>query len=248
VITIRAVVLAAGYATRLYPLTKDTPKPLLEVGERSIINHIFVKLEEIKNLEEVYVVTNDKFYSTFVDWSKSLNSSFKLKIVNDGTKSNEDRLGAVGDIHFVVKQEKINDDLMVIAGDNLFGFSLLDFADFFKEKNTSLVAFHDLKDKDKVKGKYGVGIVQGSKVVDFAEKPTEPKSSLASTACYFFKRNDLVHIKNMVKSGKVDAPGNLIKYLATESEVHAFVFDEHWFDVGSFESLAEAKKLYEEGA
>ena len=247
-ITIRAVVLAAGYATRLYPLTKDTPKPLLEVGERSIINHIFVKLEEIKNLEEVYVVTNDKFYSTFVNWSKSLNSSFKLKIVNDGTKSNEDRLGAVGDIHFVVQQEKINDDLMVIAGDNLFGFSLPDFTDFFQKKNSSIVAFHDLKDKDKVKGKYGVGIVQGSKVVDFAEKPTEPKSSLASTACYFFKRNDLVHIKNMVKSGKVDAPGNLIKYLATESEVHAFVFDELWFDEGGFESLAEAKKVYEEGA
>src|SRR3989338_4234615 len=111
----KGLVLAAGYATRLYPLTKDTPKPLLEVGERTIINHIFVKLEEIKGLEEVYVVTNDKFYSTFVNWSKSLNSSFKLKIVNDGTKSNEDRLGAVGDIHFVVQQEKINDNLMEIG-------------------------------------------------------------------------------------------------------------------------------------
>ena len=240
------MVLAAGYATRLYPLTKDTPKPLLEVGEKTIINHIFTKLEEIEALEEVYVVTNDKFYSTFVDWSKTMKPSFKLKILNDGTKNNEDRLGAVGDIHFVVQQEKIKDDLMVIAGDNLFGFSLLDFTDFFKEKNSSVVAFHDLKDKQKVKEKYGVGIVQGSKVVDFEEKPIEPKSSLASTACYFFKKNDLAHIRNMVKTGKVDAPGNLIKYLATQSQVHAFVFDEHWFDVGSFESLAEAKKVYQQ--
>ena len=237
--------LAAGYATRLYPLTENTPKPLLKVGEKTIINYILTKLEEVKEVKDVYVVTNDKFYSTFVNWGKTVTSSFKLKIVNDGTKSNEDRLGAVGDIYFVVEQEKIKDDLLVIAGDNLFGFSLLDFVDFFKDKNSSIVAFHDLKDKHKVKSKYGIGIMQGSRVVDFEEKPTEPKSSLASTACYFFKKNDLLHIQNLVKTGKVDAPGNLIKYLAEKSEVHGFVFDEHWFDVGSFESLEEAKKLYE---
>ena len=237
--------LAAGYATRLYPLTQNTPKPLLKVGEKTIINYILTKLEEVKEVKDVYVVTNDKFYSTFVNWGKTVTSSFKLKIVNDGTKSNEDRLGAVGDIYFVVEQEKIKDDLLVIAGDNLFGFSLLDFVDFFKDKNSSIEAFHDLKDKHKVKSKYGIGIMQGSRVVDFEEKPTEPKSSLASTACYFFKKNDLLHIQNLVKTGKVDAPGNLIKYLAEKSEVHGFVFDEHWFDVGSFESLEEAKKVYE---
>ena len=237
--------LAAGYATRLYPLTKDTPKPLLKVGEKTIIDQILTKLEEIEKVKEVYIVTNDKFYSTFVDWSKNWNYSFKLKIMNDGTLSNEDRLGAVGDIDFVVQQEKIKDDLLVIAGDNLFGFSLSKFADFFKSKNASAVAFHDLKDKSKVKGKYGAGILQGSKVIDFEEKPAEPRSSLASTACYFFKRDDLTHVQNLVKTGKVDAPGNLIKYLAEKSEVHGFVFDEHWFDVGTFESLAEAKKVYE---
>jgi len=239
------LVLAAGYATRLYPLTENLPKPLLNVGNKTILEHIFAKLEAVKGVSEVYVVTNDKFYSTFLNWSKTLKSTFNIKILNDGTKSNEDRLGAVGDINFVVQQERINDDLMVIAGDNLFGFSLLGFTDFFKKKNSSIVAFHDLKDKHKVKSKYGIGIMQGSRVVDFEEKPTEPKSSLASTACYFFKKNDLLHIQNLVKTGKVDAPGNLIKYLAEKSEVHGFVFDEHWFDVGSFESLEEAKKLYE---
>ncbi len=133
----------------------------------------------------------------------------------------------------------------MIAGDNLFGFSLLDFVDFFKNKNSSVVAFHDLKNKHIVKGKYGVGIVKGSKVVDFEEKPAEPKSSLASTACYLFKKNDLLHIGELVKTGKADAPGNLIKYLAEKSEVYGFIFDEHWFDVGTFESLEEAKKVYE---
>ena len=240
----KAVVLAAGYATRLYPLTENTPKPLLRVGNKTIIDNILLKLEAVAGLNQAYIVTNDKFYQAFSNWSKKARTPLKLKIINDGTKSNEDRLGAVGDIHFVVQQEKIKDDLLVIAGDNLFGFSLLDFAGFFKEKNSSVVAFRDVKDKNKVKEKYGVGMVQGSKVIDFEEKPAEPKSSLASTACYFFKKNDLIHIQNLVKTGKIDAPGNLIKYLATESEVHAFVFDEHWFDVGSFESLEEAQKVY----
>ena len=238
------MVLAAGYATRLYPLTENTPKPLLKVGSKSIIEHILSKLETVKGADQVYVVTNDKFYPVFVDWSKRVKSPFKLKILNDGTKNNEDRLGAVGDIHFVVKQEKIKDDLLVIAGDNLFGFSLFDFIGFFKSKNSSVAAFHDLKDKDKVKGKYGAGILEGSKVADFEEKPLMPKSSLASTACYFFKKSDLSHIHNLLKAGKADALGNLIKYLAEKSEVHAFVFDEHWFDVGTFESLEEAKKVY----
>ncbi|MEK6809929.1 MAG: nucleotidyltransferase family protein [Nanoarchaeota archaeon] len=244
-IKIKVLVLAAGYATRLYPLTENTPKPLLKVGEKTIINHILFKLEEIKEVKEVYVVTNDKFYSTFLKWGKASTFPFKLKILNDSTLSNEDRLGAVGDINFVIEQEKINDDLLVIAGDNLFGFSLSRFVEFFQNKNSSVVAFRDLKDRNKVKDKYGVGIVQGSRIIDFEEKPAEPKSSLASTACYLFKRNDLAYIKNMMNLKKVDALGHLIKYLAEKSEAHAFVFEEHWFDVGSFESLEEARKVYE---
>ncbi len=240
----KVLVLAAGYATRLYPLTENTPKPLLKAGEKTIINHILAKVEEIENVKDVYVVTNDKFYSTFLNWSKTLKSPFNIKILNDGTKSNEDRLGAIGDIHFVVQKENINDDLLVIAGDNLFGFSLSQFVDFFHQKKSSVVAFHELKSLEKVKGKYGVGILQGSKVVGFEEKPTEPKSSLVSTACYLFQKSDLSHLQDLIRMGKADAPGNLITYLAEKSEVHGFVFDEHWFDVGSFESLEGAKRVY----
>ncbi len=238
------LILAAGYATRLYPLTKNTPKPLLKVGDKTIVEHILSKLGTVKNLDQAYVVTNDKFYPSFNTWAKTAKTPFKLKILNDGTTSNEDRLGAIGDIHFVVGKEKINDDILVIAGDNLFGFSLANFVEFFNNKKSSIVAFHDLKDNEKVKGKYGVGILQGSKVVDFEEKPANPKSSLASTACYLFRKEDLPYIADLAKSGKADAPGNLIKYLAKNSEVHGFVFSEHWFDVGTFESLEEAKKVY----
>ena len=155
----KTLILAAGYATRLYPLTENTPKPLLEVGNKKILEHIFAKLESVKGVSEVYIVTNHKFYPAFTDWAAGFKSPFKINILNDGTLSNEDRLGAVGDIHFTVQQEKINDDLLVIAGDNLFGFSLNDFSDFFKSKNSSVVAFHDLKNVEKVKSKYGVGML-----------------------------------------------------------------------------------------
>ncbi len=239
----KALILAAGYATRLYPLTENTPKPLLTVGNQTIIEHILEKLEQVENISQAYVVTNDKFYPAFDDWSKKARSSLKLKVLNDGTSSNEDRLGAVGDIHFAIQKEMINDDLLVIAGDNLFGFSLLDFVDCFWKKNSSIVAFHDLKNVEKVKGKYGVGILKGSKVVDFEEKPLNPKSSLASTACYLFKKKDLAQIE-MVARKKADAIGNLITHLAEHSEVHGFVFEEHWFDVGTYESLEEAQKVY----
>ena len=139
----------------------------------------------------------------------------------------------------------IKDDLLVIAGDNLFGFALPELVHFFQQKNSSVVAFHDLKNLEKVKGKYGVGILEGSRIIDFEEKPSEPKSALASTACYLFKKQDLSCIGTLAKTKKADAPGNLIKYLAKNSEVHGFVFHQHWFDIGSFESLEEAKKEYE---
>ena len=242
----KLLILAAGYGTRLYPLTKDKAKPLLEVGEKAIIEHILDKIADIDDITEIFIVTNNKFYTDFVDWSKTIKFKMPIKIINDQTMTNEDRLGAIGDIHFVVQEKDINDDLLVIAGDNMFGFALSDFVEFFHQKKSSVVAFHDLKSVEKVKGKYGVGILNGSKVVNFEEKPLVPKSSLASTACYFFKKSDLPHLHNLIKTGKADASGNLITHLAEVSEVHGFVFDEHWFDIGSFESLKEAQRVYEQ--
>ena len=243
---IKALILAAGYATRLHPLTENQPKPLLKVAGVPIVEHILKKLETQEKIDEIFIVTNNKFYGHFNVWLMDFNASKKVKIINDGTVSNEDRLGAVGDINYVLKEEHINDDLLVIAGDNLFGFSLSHFINQFNIKKNSIVALHDLKDKDKVKNKFGVAILNqdSSQVIDFEEKPSEPKSTLAATACYVFHKEDLKLVERAVERGKADNPGDLVKFLVKESEVQGYVFEDHWFDVGSIECLKQAEEVY----
>jgi glucose-1-phosphate thymidylyltransferase len=228
----------------LYPLTEHQAKPLLNVAGKPIIQHIVEKIEEIEDVTEVFVVTNHRFHEDFRIWLNHFNCEKKITIINDGTLSNDDRLGAVGDLNFVLKEKDINEDLLVIAGDNLFGFSLQDFIEFHKSKSTSVVAFHDLKDIEVVRGKYGVGILEVDKVMDFQEKPREPLSSLASTACYVFSKNDLKVVEALVAQGKADNPGDLVKWLVKQSAVHGFVFDDYWFDIGSFDGLKEAETFF----
>lgn len=240
----KAVILAAGYATRLYPLTEDQPKPLLKVGSKPVVEHILEKIKELKEIEEVLIITNHRFYEQFRIWLNHFKFPKKMKLIDDGTLSNDDRLGAVGDINFVLQEEEIDDDLLVIAGDNLFGFSLAKLASLFRNSGKSVVAFHDLKDIEKVRKRFGVGLLNGSKVLQFEEKPAQPKSTLAATACYIFHKKDLPLIEKSIERGKADNPGDLIRYLTKESEVHGYVFTEHWFDIGSLESLQEAEKVY----
>lgn len=241
----KALILAAGYATRLHPLTENTPKHLLEIGGKPILQHVLDKLEETDDIKEIIIVTNHRFYHKFRAWLLK-NNYENIKLINDGTFTNNDRLGAIGDLNFVLKEEDINEDLIVIAGDNLFGFSMRNFINLSNETESSLVAFYDLKDIDKVRRKFGVGMLEGTRVVEFEEKPWNPKSSLAATACYLFKKDDLRLVESLLKQGKGDAPGDMIKWLVQRSKVHGYVFNEHWFDVGSFESLEEAKKVYGE--
>lgn len=264
----KALILAAGYATRLYPLTVNKPKTLLKVGKKAILDHLVDKIDSVKKIKEILVVTNDKFYSHLVRWKNNLPLSTRLKpitIINDGSNDNADRLGAVGDIDFVLQKKNIADHLLVVAGDNLFEFSLQDFVNHFQEN--SLVAFHDLKDLEEIKGSFGVGILEGLKVqgvregpfsthsspalsgpfhvINFEEKPQHPKSTLVSTACYLFHKNDLPLITLLAKKGKVDNTGNLVKWLVEKSTVQGYIFTEKWFDIGTLEALREAQQVYE---
>lgn len=238
----KAVVFAGGYATRLYPLTKNYPKHLLKVNGKPIIEYIVDKLLKMNNISGIYIVTNNRFYNFFEKWKNNYNQ--EIEIINDGTNSNKDRLGAIGNLFFAIKKKNINEDCLAIAGDNLFGFSLIKFVEFFQEKQTSIVAFLDLKEKDKVANRFGVGIIEENKLIGFEEKPENPKTTLASTACYVFKKEDFNHIENFLINEKADNSGDLINYLVNNSMVHAFVFDEHWFDVGTYESLKEAEEFY----
>ena len=239
----KALILAAGYATRLYPLTLDTPKPLLEVGGKPIVEYILKKVEEVNNVDMIYVVTNDKFYRHFEKWKENYDGN--VKIINDMTRNNEDRLGAVGDISFVVKKEKIDDDLMVIAGDNLFDYSLANLYDYFIEKNGSVVAIRNLDDRRKAAGKYGiVDFNNENKIIDFEEKPEYPKTNFVATACYIFSKPDVQKLEKCMKEkDNPDNLGDFVHWLSMESNVYGFVFNDSWYDVGNKEELFRVREI-----
>lgn len=242
----KALILAAGYATRLYPLTLDKPKPLIEVGGKPMIEHILLRTEEVNDIDEVIIVTNEKFYYKFLEWIKGYKSGKKLKILNDKTQTEDDKLGAIGDIDFAVKAEKIDDDLMVIGGDNLFEFSLKDLVDFFKSKKASVVALRDLKQKEKLAGKFGVVETDMyEKIVGFEEKPSKPKTTLASTACYIFTKKDIELLEKCIKEHKQpDNLGDFIRWLSQKEHVYGFIFEEEWFDIGNPDQLKEVDELF----
>ena len=241
----KALILAAGYATRLYPLTLNQPKPLLPVGGKPIIEYIINKLEELDSLDTIYIITNNKFYNHFQEWKNNFQSKTPIKIINDQTLTNEDRLGAVGDMAFAIKAENIDDDLFVIAGDNLFEFSLKGIQDMAKEKNTSIVAGRKSK-KELIAGKYGNIILdQNNKITDFEEKPENPKSDIASTALYLFNKESLKLLDQCIEEkGKPDNSGDFIKYLSEKTDVHSHILEQGWFDIGDKEQLKAADEEY----
>jgi len=239
-----AIVLAAGYATRLRPLTENTPKPLLKVAGKPIIEHLIKKLENISEIGKIYVVTNNKFEKHFRDWLKDLDASKPIEIINDGSKSNADRLGALGDIHFVINEKKIINDFIVVAGDNLFELSLLDVYNYFKKKKTNVIVLHDVEDWELAKH-YGIVEVQNSIVVNFEEKPVSPKSTLASTGIYLFPKKTIELIKKYIAQGNnPDKTGSFIEWLHKRDKVHSYVTDKRWYDIGNLEQLEKANKYY----
>ncbi len=240
------ILLCAGYGTRLYPLTRNTPKPLLPVGGRPMIEHILKKMEEIEGLKEVFLVTNAKFYEQFVRWKQSYIGTLSLTIINDGTTSDEDKLGPIGDLALAIEKGRIDGDVIIIAGDNLFGFSLRTMQQLFAKKKAPIVGFYDIKDKQKLVNKFGVGVLdKESRLIDFEEKPSKPKSTLCATCCYLFRTQDLQVIQTLAreKGTKANA-GDMIPILMQQGPVYGFTFSEHWFDIGDKEQYEEADGMY----
>jgi len=243
--SMKAIIMAGGYAKRLWPLTKNFPKPLLEVGGRSIIDYALEKIENIPQVDKVYISTNRKFEGNLKDWLSKRKTSKKIEIVTEPTLSEDQKLGAIGAFRYVIDQKGIDDDLLIIAGDNIFEFDVNRLMDFFSRTNRCVLGGFDVGSLDAVKGKYGIVVLNGTKITDFLEKPENPPSSLASTGIYIFTKETLPLIDGYLKGGnKPDAPGFFISWLHKMQDVHCFVFKDKWFDIGSFEGLEEAKNYF----
>ncbi len=248
----KCLIMGAGYATRLFPLTKDKPKPLLPVGGVPIIERILEDIHKVKELDEVYVVTNEKFHTHFEKWRDKYEEEkdgIPITIINDGTLADGSKLGPLGDINCVVKRANVEDDLMIIAGDNLCDIKLKEFVEFYNEKKASVLALYDVKDVEKAK-LYGiVGIDKNNKVIDFVEKPETPKSTLAATFLYIINKYDLQMLSPFIKTderyvGDINA-GDFIKHLMeSDRPVYGYVYEGSWYDIGDHDELKEADEAY----
>jgi len=243
-----ALILAAGYATRLYPLTLNKAKPLLKVGGKPIIEWLFDNLTSVPALRTVYIVTNGKFANDFQNWADAYQDGhrrMKIKIVNDGSTSDDDKLGAIGDINLVLTRENLsNDDLLIIAGDNLFEQPLREFVNAAKSLPAT-VAVHDVGNLEAMK-KYGTVTTNSKGVIaDFEEKPQKPKSTLASVALYYYSREVLSLFTTYLAAGNnPDQPGLFLQWLYTRKPVNTFEIKGRWLDIGSKEMLETADKIF----
>jgi glucose-1-phosphate thymidylyltransferase len=234
----RALILAAGYATRLAPLTDSIAKQLLPVGGRPMMDWVCDKVEELTG--DIHVVTNSRFAGDFERWAEARGGG--VRIHDDGTVSNEDRLGAIGDIAFVLERAGAADDLLVIAGDNLFDFSLVDFGAFWQDKGlASAVAIYDCHDLE-LATHYGVvDVGEDGRIVGFEEKPSEPRTTLVATATYLYHRDHVPLVSRYLAEGHApDQPGRLVAWLYGREPVYGYRFTGAWFDIGSREQLLEA--------
>jgi len=242
----RAVILAGGYGKRMGPMGDNMPKALIKIGDRPVIEYILEKLEAVRDIDIIYINTNERFEGQFAVWlDKFRNSKKTIKLVIEPHSVDHKKLGSIGALMYLVEKEKIDNDLMVINGDNLFEFDLNTLVDFFKEKQKLVIGFYDVKSLENA-GRFGVGKLNSfGKLVDFEEKPETPKSTLISTGCYIFPRS-VLELLSFYLAGKnnPDAPGHFIKWFYKRWKAYGFVFKKKWFDIGSLETLREARNYF----
>jgi glucose-1-phosphate thymidylyltransferase len=244
----KLLILAAGYATRLYPLTKNKAKPLLDVAGRPIIEHVLATTEEILGLDCIFIATNEKFAHDFETWASAYRRIHPrcppITVVNDHSTDDTNKLGAIGDIKLVIDSQKVTDDLLIIGGDNLFKSSLADLAKFAAAHGPTL-GVYDVGDLEQMK-KYGNVSVDGTgKITEFVEKPPQPKTTLAAMCLYYYPRAVLPLINRYVKDGNnPDQPGRFVAWLYQRQPVYAHQIRGQWLDIGSFETLDQANREF----
>ncbi|MGM9734592.1 MAG: sugar phosphate nucleotidyltransferase [Prevotella sp.] len=243
------IVIAAGYATRLGELTKNFPKPLLKIGNNTILGRMLDDIDSIPDIDEHIIITNHKFAPIFEQWTKEVNYSKPITIIDDGTSTNDTRLGAVRDLQFAIEKAKVDDDMLVVAADNLLFFSFQGFVDFAKEKGTPCIMCHNQPSKEKLQRTGVVVLDDNWRVLNMEEKPQEPKSTWAVPPFYIYLKENIEMIMHAIENGcGFDAPGNLAHYMVNNVEMHAWPMagtgENLRFDIGSLDTYNEACEKY----
>lgn len=235
------IVIAAGYATRLGELTKNFPKPLLKIGENTILGRMLDDIDKIPEIDEHIIITNHKFAGIFEEWAAKQSYTKPVTIVDDGTETNDTRLGAVCDLLFAMDKLKIDDDMLVVAADNILFFSFQEFVDFAKAKGTSCIMCHEQPSIEKLQRTGVIVLDDSDKVLNMEEKPQEPKSHWAVPPFYIYLKKDLDKVRHSVENGcGKDAPGNLAHYMVELVDMHAWKMTAGRFDIGSLDTYKEA--------
>lgn len=244
----KVIILAAGYATRLYPLTLTQPKPLLGVAGKPMVDYVLDNLATLPGLDRVYIVTNAKFAENFERWAENYRATkakLNFTIFNDGSTDDSNKLGAIGDLNLILDREQIDDDVVVVAGDNLFSQTLEAFGTFCLEKNQPVLGIYDVGSLDQAR-KYGVvDVDENGRIVSFEEKPQHPASSQIGIALYYYPKAVLPMVRQYVAEGNnPDQPGRLIQWLYPRTPVYTWNVPGLWFDIGSKETLEEANRIF----
>ena len=244
----KVIILAAGYATRLHPLTLTRPKPLLSVAGKPMIDYVLDNLAAISGLDRIYVVTNAKFAGHFQQWSvdyRARKAKLNFTIVNDLSTDDSNKLGAIGDVHFALKTQNITDDIIVVAGDNLFSEPLADFGAFCRQKNAPVLAVYDVGDLEQIKKYNAITLDDEGRITFFEEKPPNPTSTLTGIALYFYPQSALPLIKQYIADGNnPDQPGRLVQWLYPRVPFYTWKVPGLWYDIGSKETLEEANRIF----
>ena len=248
----KLIILGAGYATRLYPLTLDRPKPLLAVAGKPMIEHVLDNLATVGDIDHVYVVTNAKFAGHFQQWAEGYRADrgrADFTIVNDHSTDDSNKLGAIGDLHLVLTEERIDDDIIVVAGDNLFSHSLEEFGEFCRERKAPVLAVYDVGDLEEIKKYNAIDVDGDGRITFFEEKPARPKSTLTGIALYYYPKSALPLIRQYVEEGNnPDQPGRLVQWMYGRTPFYTWRVPGIWYDVGSKETLEEANRIFSDPA
>ena len=243
----KVLILAAGYATRLYPLTLTQPKPLLTVAGKPMIDYVLDNLAPIAEIDCVYVVTNARFADHFQKWADDYKTRapFEFKVINDGSMDDSDKLGAIGDLHLVLTKEQVDDDLIVVAGDNLFSEKLGAFGEYCKGKDAPVLGIYDVRSLEAAKKYSVVDLEKDGRITNFVEKPEDPTCSLIGIALYYYPKNVLPLIDQYIKEGEnPDQPGRLVQWLYQRTPFYTWKVPGMWYDIGDKQTLEEANRIF----